>query len=673
MKKHSHTLKPGRHFFPFQLQLGGSLPSSIFTNTSGGASVAYKLRAHVVRSGLSHNLQALTPVTIVRSFAAEALEYQQTLEIENTWPEKLMYSIMVPHKAWAAGDVLTALVKFSPLVKGVGVLSITTTIQETTKIFARSGAQELARTVASIRHEIIGGKAVEAQEYDHPQRHKTPLTPGFSVPSTPNLASSSRGGMSYFPSTSRPSSLPHSLAGSSEALSAAGSSLSHAPQSYFPPAPPQSNPEDNLEMSQDDIVTYITFPIPLSVTPTHGLDPIVVSHRIRWSILILNLDGHTSELRCSLPLHLLDHRLLEEARSFTAATRRLLLGGPDVPPEPMDDDMELPSYNAHVRDRVANMYLPESATMRVTNPWVQGGISPVVNNAAQDAFTSPWPRTSSGASSPLEAHALSHLPHAPGSGDTPLDWVNSELLLSLSELEPPALSLPSRSRPHPPSHTPSDDTDSGPSTRPGSGGASRRSSRANSRANSPERGARSPKVLHVAGPNETYVHSGHASRNLHGLFKATMKPFTSLAHPHWLPSRSNSHANLAEIQQRAHLQHLQLQQIQQQQQSLQTSRPLNLSDPNSGTALLHRAFTEVPDYRMASRGFIGGVPPLSSMQGLPSYAEVERSQSDSNLVDMLRRADISTDSSPANSTTDVASAPGSPLMMSTSSLSRLSR
>ena len=40
--------------------------------------------------------------------------------------------------------------------------------------------------------------------------------------------------------------------------------------------------------------------------------------------------------------------------------------------------------------------------------------------------------------------------------------------------------------------------------------------------------------------------------------------------------------------------------------------------------MLHRAFTEVPDYAIASKGFIGGVPPLSSLQGLPSYEESAR-------------------------------------------------
>jgi hypothetical protein len=60
-----------------------------------------------------------------------------------------------------------------------------------------------------------------------------------------------------------------------------------------------------------------------------------------------------------------------------------------------------------------------------------------------------------------------------------------------------------------------------------------------------------------------------------------------------------------------------------------------MPDSPSGSALLHRAFTEVPDYGVAARGFIGGVTPLSSMRDLPSYDEAERSHSDSNATARL--------------------------------------
>ena len=58
----------------------------------------------------------------------------------------------------------------------------------------------------------------------------------------------------------------------------------------------------------------------------------------------------------------------------TLATRRLLLGPQDVEggtaaqSSDNEDEMELPSYSSHVRDRVANAYLPEQGMMRVANP-----------------------------------------------------------------------------------------------------------------------------------------------------------------------------------------------------------------------------------------------------------------------------------------------------------------
>ncbi|KAJ6594246.1 hypothetical protein B0H19DRAFT_1094617 [Mycena capillaripes] len=586
-KKHSHTLKAGRHYFPFQLQIGGSLPSSVHTTAFGGASVAYKLRANAVRPGLSANLQAVSPVHILRSFSPEALEYQQTLEIENTWPDKLMYSIMIPHKAWAATDTLSALVKFSPLVKGVSVVSVRTSIHETTKVHTRAAAQEYTHVVASVKHEIIGGKAVELPERSRypstssgPSSHNTPaITPA-------DHASNSNG--SYFTAalSTSPETSPSAEAGPSSMT-------------------PIRDPEPTVEQGQDDIVAYMTLRIPPSVTPTHSPEPISVSHRLRWSILIMNPDGHTSELRCSLPMHLLDQRLLQEARAHTAATRRLLIGGSEVPPEE-EEEIELPSYKAHVRDRVANMYLPEAATVRVTNPWMMSSSS--TSNTPPTLHT-PAMISRSGHASPLHASFLSHLPHAPGSEDsTSLDWVNSELLLSTQPR-----SLP------PESHVPPSNSDSEPTSRSGSRPSSNRPSRRGSRGSSPERHHHfdSSPVISITGPNETYVHSSNASRNLHGVFNASMKPFTALAHPHW--PRSSSHTSLSTLSSSASANG------EQQRQQVRTRPPL--TRPDTSPLLLQRAYSEVPDYGVAVRGFIGGVPPLSSMHGLPSYEEAGRAQS----------------------------------------------
>ncbi|CCM03202.1 uncharacterized protein FIBRA_05326 [Fibroporia radiculosa] len=722
-RSHAHTLKAGRHLFPFQLQIGGSLPSSISTTALGGASVQYKLRATAVRPGfgITHrDLTALHPIQIVRGFGPEALEYQQTLEIENTWPEKLMYSIMIPHKAWVAGEKVTAVVKFSPLVKGARVLNVTTTINEAVKLNARSGIQESTRVISSTRHDIVDGEAVCTDEqhhryripllhhHAHTTRHSTSASPhtvhgpaatnghssttlpsGSPAPSpqrnsaefTPLTTTTTNSSQSSGVGSSRPPR-PSSSAGTSHP-SSESESTSTLPVSL--PPPPQSpisleTTEADLIEHSVDVVTTLNITVPAHATPSHGLEasfPIQVSHRIRWSILIGNSDGHTSELRCSLPLHVLDHRLYEEARAATLHTRRILLGPQDVEggqaigthgEDDAEEDMDLPSYPSHVRDRVANAYIPDSAVMRVVNPWVLQGISPTMALAQSEhssgmqspAVLETWQVPHGSVPPSGSVHSNRHLPHDPAPGAAPLEWVNTELLLSLrgEPMAPEASAQQPPPRTTPPSRTP---PESSPASRHGSRFPSRRQSRANSRAASPERG--SPTVLSSSGGmhgphghGETYVHShSTASRNMHSLFNIAMKPFTSLSNTFSLSSRSTSHTNLhghghshsqsgvstAIGSPSANASMVNLNGV------VHPSQPSAMTSPQR----LHYAFTEVPDYDMASRGFLGGgITPLSSMRGLPSYEDAaamrtaergsgfsaaERSFSDTDLAGMF--------------------------------------
>ena len=615
-KKHNHTLKAGRHLFPFRLNVGGSLPSTLYTDAYGGASVAYKLRAIATRPGFAHNLHTQRVITLVRSFGPEAIEYQQSLEIENTWPEKLMYSIMIPHKAWPAGDNLTAVVKFSPLAKGVRVLSVITTLNETIKTFTRTGRQESTKTLIQVKHVFRDGQAVCAvhrdQDQDHspgsrPRTHSAPTSPCTSTP--PRSADHpQRSPLSPGHATSL---IPMSNSGTSgESVSPhdpeAGPSTSTQPVFLLTETGSETHSAPvavDFELSEGDIATKLEIPFPAFTTPTHLLEPIIASHRVRWNILIENLDGHTSELRCSLPLHILDGRLFDEAKSATAATRQLLLGGPEVPDE-QDPDTVLPSYPSHIRDRVANVYLPDQAALRVTNPWLQHGISPVHHDADHDGrLSSP----TSGTHTPLEAY---YVPSSlgSGSGDPELEYVNSELLLSLSQNAPPPV------------------VDSSSSNR----GGSSRGSRAPSRVPSPDRESHSRRSSGGSGQDlgaSTFVHeSNSASRNLHGVFHATMKPLTSLSSSFAIPTRYHPHAHPHSPQ---HQQH----QPPHQHPSSQMSRTV----PVTSHSLLHRAFTEVPDYGISSRGFLGGgVTPLETLQGLPSYeeAEMQRSRSESDLATM---------------------------------------
>ncbi|KAH9963897.1 hypothetical protein BC827DRAFT_1191871 [Russula dissimulans] len=645
-KRRSHTLKAGRHLFPFQLNVGGSLPSTVYTSAYRGASVAYKLRAVATRPGFAHNLQAQKVITLLRSFTSGALEYQQSLEIENTWPEKVMYSIMVPHKAWAAGDDLTAVLKISPLAKGVRILSVATTLNETVKVLGRLGWQESTKPVISTGHEFRNGQAVWVEHHDHrtgtrsssshqPQRSRTPSL-GHSL----SLLHTSNPG---------PSSEPQS----SHSSEAGPSASAQSPLPNTEPRGETHSTPTGFELSEGDINTKLEISLPLSATPTHSLEPIIASHRIRWHILIDNPDGSKSELRCSLPLHILDCRLLDEAKSATALTRRLLLGGSEgsLSEEDSSDVDQLPSYPSHIRDRIANMYLPDQAVMRVTNPWIHQGISPVQPDVDHDGRHS---EVTSGAHTPIEAYL----------------YVNSELLLSLSQHAPSPIE----------SHRGHNNAETSPLSRTASRrGASQPPSRMQSRAPSPDRDSNEPSRPHSRshsrrssgsgsgsdGAPSTYLHSNStASRNVHGLFHTTMKPLTSLLASSFIlqprhhtppsPTSSPSTSTSASISisistspthnnnQRQH---------QQQHPPAHSGTPaaaLARTVPVTSYSLLHRAFTEVPDYDIASRGFLGGVTPLETLQGLPSYEEAEmqqqqqRSRSESDLASMSMSMSMST-------------------------------
>lgn len=226
-----------------------------------------------------------------------------------------------------------------------------------------------------------------------------------------------------------------------------------------------------------DVDAVIEIPIPLSATPSHSLEPILVSHKIKWSAFIKNLDGHTSELRCALPIHILSPLLTEEARLASNGTRSLLFGpsGVLVPAAEGIQQVDLPSYADHIRDRVANV---DTASGNTT-------LAAPHTNTVQNNMSfvrSPW---ATPIGSP-EQHSAPEVQSPGGYFPTrPINWADSELLSTL------AISSPSESQhPHHQSRGSSSHgspATSRPGSRPGSRGGSRQNSRPASRASSPTR------------------------------------------------------------------------------------------------------------------------------------------------------------------------------------------
>ncbi|WVR05817.1 hypothetical protein IAU60_002842 [Kwoniella sp. DSM 27419] len=620
-KGHAHTLKAGHHSFPFSFMLNGNLPSSLQTY-SGDARIVYKLRAIGVRSGFASNFSTQKEFTVTRMYSSDALEFTQTLEIENTWPGKVMYSLTLPFKAYAAGDDIPVNVKFMPLAKGTRVTTVVSVLKEYTLVHTRHSSRPDTRVLSCVKHEMIEGRAVEVdREPVRPPAHWVDRSAVNSRRSSPaatpmvgprRAGGSSRPADSYFPESSQ--------AGPSS------SSDDHV----------EGNEED-IEIGDEEVNTFFSIPVPSWVTPSHAIHPVFVTHKIKWSCSISNPDGHVSELRCALPILILDHSVLDEARQSGSSTRGLLFGQSSEEP-PVD----LPSYSNHVYDRIA---IADSGN---ATSFVSRSTQATPVGSPHDD-TPPRSRPPSRPASPtrgLSYGGASRTGDMTPASDVPPrrqlgPWADSELLLSLGALR-------THSNQTSPSGTPPDSrAPSRPLSRRNSrsGRSSRTGSRANSRASSPERGSQ-PSSLSGSYAEDSHMRPGTERRpsGFHGLFHLP-KPMRPLSHipGHGKPILRNSGTQSGHTTPNSNADGI----------PRNASFSGGLSSAHSAGERSHVSFaphtttsdgprfelggpetpdgegedvdplSRVPSYAIASRGFLGGgVVPLDV--GLPTYDASER-------------------------------------------------
>lgn len=200
-----------------------------------------------------------------------------------------------------------------------------------------------------------------------------------------------------------------------------------------------------------------------------------------------NPDGHVSELRCALPIHILAPSLAVESSLASAGSRNLLFGENGVLAPSALPQVDLPSYQDHMMDRIANAETasyfsnasgfaptpwsarstpagtplgtsppnsrPSSPTGRHSAPG-HGGQSRPANSSHQSALAS---RGSSGSNTPVSPQVEDEQDHR--------NWIDSELMgsLALEHTSPPGSNPPSQ-----PNSRPSSRPGSRPPSRPGS-------------------------------------------------------------------------------------------------------------------------------------------------------------------------------------------------------------
>lgn len=115
----SHVLSTGNYEIPFSAVLPGSMPESV--EGLPGGSIIYKLEASIDRGKFHQPLVTKKHIRVVRTLTTDAVELSETVAVDNTWPQKVEYSLNVPSKAIAIGSGTPVSMMMVPLLKGLGL------------------------------------------------------------------------------------------------------------------------------------------------------------------------------------------------------------------------------------------------------------------------------------------------------------------------------------------------------------------------------------------------------------------------------------------------------------------------------------------------------------------------------------------------------------------------
>lgn len=114
--KNYHTLVKGNYEFPFSAIIPGSLVESV--EGLPNAAVTYALEATIERPK-QPDLICKKHLRVIRTLAIDAVELSETVSVDNSWPEKVDYTISIPTKAIAIGSSTMINILIVPILKGL--------------------------------------------------------------------------------------------------------------------------------------------------------------------------------------------------------------------------------------------------------------------------------------------------------------------------------------------------------------------------------------------------------------------------------------------------------------------------------------------------------------------------------------------------------------------------
>ncbi|CAO3643540.1 unnamed protein product [Cunninghamella blakesleeana] len=219
-QKKSYCLSAGEHKFNFELMLPGDIPESLETI---GGQVSYRLKAIVERSTFVNNISKKKYVKIVRSMLPSEFSLHQSMEIHNTWVDKMMYDITMPSKLYALGEKIHLSINILPIATDLKVKCMNISLKE----YCSYTISDNSKTDTRL---IMNEKVVDP-----------------------------------------------------------------FPESY----------DFELNTWKKDITMTVPTTSPSIFCDTEN-DMIKISHKMKFIISLINADGHYSELRCAVPVVIID-------------------------------------------------------------------------------------------------------------------------------------------------------------------------------------------------------------------------------------------------------------------------------------------------------------------------------------------------------------------------------
>ncbi|KAK6526994.1 hypothetical protein TWF281_010190 [Arthrobotrys megalospora] len=157
------VIPAGNHEYPFQWLLFGNAPESV--EGFSEASILWDLQAHLERSVYLSDVYASKHFRVVRTLPHTALEFSQTMAVENVWPNKIEYTVNTPCKAVVFGSYIPIEIKLTPLLKGLTVTKISVSLKESYELTPHS-AKEINGTRNILDVEFPGWENPPSDEDD---------------------------------------------------------------------------------------------------------------------------------------------------------------------------------------------------------------------------------------------------------------------------------------------------------------------------------------------------------------------------------------------------------------------------------------------------------------------------------------------------------------------------